>query len=110
MFCVSSVSLLLVGSDTQSTGHSILPRIICQRFSTDLCLLPGRRVLAAQQAVGGLVLLDGWEAAQLLIKAVVRVVVVALAHLAQQHRAETWLHGKVVVEVGRDGDALPRGQ
>ena len=41
------------------------------------------RVLVAEQAVGRLVLLDFWEAADWGIEAIVRIVVVALTDLAQ---------------------------
>ena len=57
----------------------------------------GYWVLVAQQPIGGLILLNGREAAQLLIESVIRVIVVALTYLTQQNRARARLHLKIVV-------------
>ena len=53
-------------------------------------------------------LLDSGEAADRRVEAVVRLVVVALAHLAQQHRPGAGLDLEIVVEVLPDVDALAR--
>lgn len=49
-------------------------------------------VFVAEQAVGRLVFFDGWKTANRLMEAVVGIVVVTLAHLAQQHRPRAFLY------------------
>ena len=68
------------------------------------------RILVAEEAVGGLVLFDGGEAAHRRVEAVVRVVVVALAHFAEKDVAGAGLHAEVVVEALRDVDAFAGGE
>lgn len=68
------------------------------------------RVFVAEKSVGRLVLLDFRETADRRVEAVVGVVVVALADLAEQDGAGAGLDGEVVVQVLRDVDALARGQ
>ena len=64
-----------------------------------------RRILVAQQAIGGLILLDGGEAPGRRVEVVVGVVVIALADLADEHRAGAGLDVEVVVEPLGDGQA-----
>ena len=64
------------------------------------------RVFVAQQAVGRLVFFDFGEAADGLVKAVVGVIVVALADLADEDWAGAGLDVKGVVLVGPKGDTL----
>ena len=65
-------------------------------------------ILVAEQAVGRLVLLDFWEAADWGIEAVIRIVVVALADLAQQNSAGTGFDLEIMIHVLLDMDALTR--
>ena len=68
------------------------------------------RILVAQQPVGGFVLLNLRETAHRRVKTVVGVVIVALAHFPQQHRAGTFFHGEIVVQILLHMDALTGGQ
>ncbi len=70
----------------------------------------GSLTFPAEQPVGGLVLLDGGEAAHGGLEAVVVLVVVGLGDLPQEHGAGAGLHLKVVVEALVHVDALPRRQ
>ena len=67
-------------------------------------------ILVAEQAVGRLVLLDFWEAADWGIEAIVGVVVVALADFAQQDSAGTGFDLEIMIHILLDMDALTRCQ
>ena len=68
------------------------------------------RIFVAEQAVGRLVLLDFWEAADWGIEAVVRIVVVALADFAQKNSDGNGFDLEIMIHVLLDMDALTRRQ
>ena len=67
-------------------------------------------VLAAQKPVRRFVLFDLGKSPHGWVEAVVRIVVVALADLAEQHVAGTGLDGKIVIQPLIDENALARGE
>lgn len=77
-------------------AQNIQRRYLVQNYITNL--LFRLRVFVTQEVVGKLVFLDGGETAYRRVKAVFGIVIVALAHFAQQHNAGTLFHGKIVVQ------------
>lgn len=70
----------------------------------------GSRVLIAEQAVRRLILFDGGESAYRRIKAIVGIVIVALADFAKQHRSGSLLHREIVVHIPLNVNALTESQ
>ena len=66
------------------------------------------RILVAEQAVRRFILLDFWEATHGWIEAVVGIIVVALAALAEQDSTRTRFDLEIVIHILLDMDAFTR--